>query len=28
MAKLNGYSQEELADLKKAPKYISGFNVT
>jgi hypothetical protein len=28
MAKLNGYSKEELADLKKAPKYISGFNVT
>jgi hypothetical protein len=28
MAKLNGYSQQELADLKKAPKYISGFNVT
>ncbi len=28
MVKLNGYSQQELADLKKAPKYISGFNVT
>jgi hypothetical protein len=28
MAKLNGYSQQELVDLKKAPKYISGFNVT
>jgi hypothetical protein len=28
MAKLNGYSPQELVDLKKAPKYISGFNVT
>lgn len=28
MAKLNGYSKQELADLKKAHKYISGFNVT